>query len=141
MLSAPAPSGPSPDSPPLNIRACAADRNAMVRRRKEDRSLCAELLEIRWKDKGVDHDALVTLEDISSAGLCLGTEIPIAPETKLVIKYPKGKYEGQVKYCKSDELGYLVGVEFDPGYTWSRRQFRPSHLLQFRLHAVKKDED
>ncbi len=127
--------------PPLNIPACVADRNAMERRRKEDRSLCAELLEIRWKDNGVDHAAFVTLEDISSAGLCLGTEVPIAPETRLVIKYPKGKYEGHIKYCKSDELGYLVGVEFDPGYTWSRRQFRPSHLLQFRLRAVKRDVD
>jgi hypothetical protein len=112
----------------------------MVMRRKEDRSLCAELLQIHWEAEGVEHDESVALEDISSSGLCLGTEFPIALETKLVIKYPRGKYEGRVKYCQSDQLGYLVGVEFDPGYTWSRKQFRPSHLVQFRLRAVKKDK-
>lgn len=106
--------------------------------RKEERSLCAELLEIHWKDdKHAEHNEFVTLEDISPTGLCLGSETPIPIETKLVIRYPKGKYEGRVRYCQADELGYQVGVQFEPGYYWSPRQFRPSHLLQFRLRPVK----
>jgi len=106
--------------------------------RKEDRNLCAELLQILWKDdEGVEHSEFVNLDDISRTGLCLATDIPIPPETKLVIKYPGGKYQGQVRYCRSDPLGYQIGVEFDPGYSWSPRQFRPSHMLQFRLRPVK----
>jgi len=101
--------------------------------RKDQRSLCAELLEIYWKDaKHVEHHEFVTLEDISATGLCLATDIEFPIGTKLVIKYPKGKYEGRVKYCQEDELGYQVGVQFEPGYQWSPRHFRPSHLLQFR---------
>lgn len=106
--------------------------------RKEDRNLCAELLQIQWTDdEGAEHSEFVTLEDISRTGLCVATDVPISPGTKLVIKYPKGKYQGRVRYCRSDPLGYQIGVEFEPGYSWSRRQFRPSHMLQFRLHQVK----
>ncbi len=110
----------------------------MIRRRQEDRSLCAELLQICWEDEiGTARLESVSLEDISSSGLCLGTEMPIAPGTKLAIKYPKGEYQGTVRYCRADQAGYLVGVRFNPGYSWSRRQFRPAHLIQFRLRAVK----
>jgi len=106
--------------------------------RKEDRNLCAELLEIQWKDNdGTAHSEFVTLDDISRTGLCIGTDLEIPTDTNLVIKYPGGKYQGRVRYCHAIPLGYQIGIEFDPGYTWSPRQFRPSHMLQFRLKEVK----
>jgi hypothetical protein len=118
-----------------------ADKIFMELERKEDRSLCAELMQIQWKDdEGVEHTEFVTLEDISRTGLCLGTDVSLSPETRVVVKYPGGKYQGRVRYCRSDPLGYQVGIEFDPGYAWSPRQFRPSHLTQFRLRAVKPPE-
>jgi len=112
----------------------------MKAKRKEDRSLCAELMEINWRDEqAVEQSAYVTLEDISSRGLCFGSEVAIAPETKMTVSFPEGKYEGKVCYCKSDPAGFMVGIEFDPGYRWSRKEFRPSHLIQFRLRPVRKN--
>ena len=110
----------------------------MDSRRKEDRSLCAQLLEIRWNDgAGEERREFATLEDISRRGLSLGIETPIPEGTSVTVIYPNGRYEGEVRYCRSDELGNVVGVEFASGYAWSRRDFRPSHLLQFRLRTIK----
>jgi hypothetical protein len=112
---------------------------SMKHRREEDRSLCAELLEVRWKNgAGQDFREFATLEDISSQGLSLGIDTPIPVGTDVTLYYPNGKYEGQVRYCRIDDLGNVVGIKFAPGYSWSRRDFRPSHLVQFRLHAVEK---
>ena len=108
-------------------------------RRKEDRNLCADLLEIGWKDAlGNDCNELAGLEDISRTGLSLGTENAIPVGTRLTVRYPNGKFVGKIVYCHHDELGYVIGLKFDPGYSWSRRQYRPSHLLQFRLRAIRK---
>jgi hypothetical protein len=117
----------------------SADTITMRLRRKEDRSLCAELLEITWKDEqGLVKHAAASLEDISTRGLCLGIEGPLPLGTLLTIYYPNGKYEGRVRYCHSDPAGFLVGVQFEPGHRWSRHDFRPSHLVQFRLRAAGK---
>jgi hypothetical protein len=112
---------------------------AMKFRRKEDRNLCAELIEIRWKGgTGEECREFGTLEDISVQGLSLGIESPIPVGEEVTVLYPNGKYEGEVRYCRSDELGNVVGVKFAPGYSWSPRDFRPAHMVQFRLRAVNK---
>jgi hypothetical protein len=106
--------------------------------RQEDRNLCADLLTVRWRNKaGVTRSEYATLEDISPGGACLQLEEPIAPGTVLTMFYPTGKYRGRVKYCVSQETIYLIGLEFEPGYRWSRSQYKPSHLLQFRLVPVR----
>jgi hypothetical protein len=106
--------------------------------RQEERSLCADLLKVRWKtESGASRMEYATLEDISSGGACLQLEEPIPPGTPLVLFYPSGSYRGRVKYCDSREGIHLIGMEFDPGYRWSRRQYKPSHLLQFRLAPVR----
>jgi hypothetical protein len=111
----------------------------MKHRRKEDRSLCAELLEVRWRDAaGQECREFAALEDISRQGLSLGLDTPIPEGTEVTVLYPNGKYEGHVRYCRSDELGHVLGIRFSPGCSWSRRDFRPSHLVQFRLHSVEK---
>ena len=107
-------------------------------RRKTPRSLCADLLKIRWKDKyGVSHRAYAALEDISEGGICLQMENEIATGTQIAILYPRGRFEGVVKHCRADAGYHLLGVQFLPGYRWTRRQYDPAHLLQFRLKIAE----
>jgi len=37
-----------------------------------------------------------------------------------------------VKYFVFREIGYFLGVEFEPGCRWSQRHYRPQHLLDPR---------
>jgi PilZ domain len=107
-------------------------------RRSALRSLCADLLKIRWTDEsGSGHREVATLEDISPTGACLKIENAIPVGTKLTILYPNGSYQGRVKHCDPQMDWYFVGVEFAPGYRWSKEQFEPAHLLQFRLRSGK----
>ncbi len=107
-------------------------------RRKSPRNLCADLLKIRWKGPaGGVHREYATLEDISEGGLCLQLDSPIDPGIQVTILYPGGKFEGRVKYCHSVNDSHVLGIEFLPGYRWTRRQYDPPHLLQFRLKIAQ----
>jgi hypothetical protein len=105
----------------------------MKDRRKDDRNLCADLLGVRWVEEGHSRIEAATLEDISANGVCLQIEASIPVGTAVSIYYPNGKYQGKVKYCKPHPTGYLLGVAFDKGYTWSKSDFEPSHLLELPL--------
>jgi len=95
--------------------------------------LCADLVDVRWKDKnGRVRRAVANLEDISLSGACVQVDAPIAVGTTLRISYPKGELQGRVCYCVFREIGYFLGIEFEPGFRWSLRQFRPQHLLDPR---------
>lgn len=126
--------------PPVNISGTPADRLCMARgRRSTLRSLCADLLKIRWTDDtGSSHREVATLEDISPTGACLKVEKPIPVGTTLAILYPSGSYQAQVKRCDPQMDWYFVGVEFAPGYRWSKEQFEPAHLLEFRFRTGKQ---
>jgi hypothetical protein len=39
---------------------------------------------------------------------------------------------GKVRYCVFREIGYFLGVEFEPGNRWSLRSYKPQHLLDPR---------
>jgi hypothetical protein len=53
---------------------------------------------------------------------------------------PKKEFRGTVRYCEYQEIGYFVGVEFEPGSKWSRKTFKPQHLLDLeRLMAGAKE--
>jgi hypothetical protein len=108
-------------------------------RRKKNRTLCAALLMVNWVDvDGTSKSEWGTLEDISATGACLHLEHPITTDTNVTLYYPKGKYEGKIKYCTSQQIGYLVGIAFEPGYVWSRLDFRPAHVLETRRSQPKK---
>jgi hypothetical protein len=105
----------------------------MAERRVETRMMCAELVDVRWKDKsGRTRKATAILEDISLTGACLQFDAPLTLKTSLSISYPKGELQGVVRYCVFREIGYFVGVEFAPQCRWSRSQFHPQHLLDLR---------
>ena len=108
-------------------------------KRREDRDLCADLVKVRWKaGSGPSRSDWAILEDISSSGACIGLEEPILPDTIITIQFPKDQCQARIRYCVFDKTKYLLGVEFEQGYRWSRRKFKPDHLTQFRLRKVPK---
>jgi hypothetical protein len=105
----------------------------MHNRRAEPRMLCADLVDVQWKDKtGRLRRAVANLEDISISGACIQVDTPVPLDTKLRINHSKGELLGRVCYCVYREIGYFLGIEFDPGFRWSIRNFRPQHLLDPR---------
>jgi hypothetical protein len=104
-----------------------------MERRVEPRMLCADLVDVQWKDQnGRTRRGVANLEDISLSGACLQVDRPLALGTELHITYPNGELSGKVKYCVFREIGYFLGIEFDPGSRWSQRSYRPQHLLDPR---------
>ena len=110
----------------------------MVDRRVEPRMLCADMVDVQWKDKaGRTRRATANLEDISLSGACLQFDQPIPLQTPMRITYPKGELLGKVRYCVFREIGYFLGIEFEPGSRWSAREFKPQHMLDPR-HLVNR---
>jgi hypothetical protein len=105
--------------------------------RQEDRELCADLVKVQWKeDSGSVHTEWAILEDISASGACLEIEEPVPPDTIVKIEFPNDRCTARVKYCKFVKINYLLGIQFQQGYRWSRRKFKPDHLIQFRMRQV-----
>ena len=103
--------------------------------------LCADMVEVRWKDRsGCGKRTTAILEDISSSGACLQVEAPIPLGVELRWDQPKQVFQGYVRYCVYREIGYFVGVEFDPSFKWTKKAFKPQHLLdpQTLVAASKK---
>lgn len=110
----------------------------MMDRRIEPRLLCADLVDVQWKDQtGRVRRSVANLEDISLSGACLQVDRPVPLGTPYRITYPKGVLVGKVKYCVFREIGYFLGIEFEAGSRWSRSDFRPQHLLDPR-HLVNR---
>ena len=42
---------------------------------------------------------------------------------------PRQQFNGYVRYCVYREIGYFVGVEFTMASRWSRKMYKPQHLL------------
>ena len=115
-----------------------ADKKYMFERRIEPRMLCADMVDVQWKDKaGRIRKGVANLEDISLSGACLQFDQPIPLQTDLRISYPKGELTGKVRYCVYREIGYFLGVEFEPGCKWSQRHFKPQHLLDPRRLVIR----
>lgn len=105
----------------------------MQERRSEVRLLCADLVQVSWKDqKGKRHQASALLEDISVSGACIQTEVPVPIGAVVRWRTPKKDFQGFVRYCEYREIGYFAGVEFDSGSKWSKQSFRPRHLLDVK---------
>jgi hypothetical protein len=105
--------------------------------RTNERSLCADLIKILWTDEsGGKQKEMAALEDISRSGACVQLERPIPINTPISLVYPHGRYCGRIRYCIFQHTGYFLGVQFDPGYEWSKEQFMPSHLLEFSSVAL-----
>jgi len=105
----------------------------MQDRRSEPRLLCADLVEVEWKDpSGRRRRAVANLEDISLSGACLQLDVAIPLETIVKISHGQGELTGTVRYCIYREIGYFLGIRFEPGSKWSRNEFEPRHLFDPR---------
>jgi hypothetical protein len=108
----------------------------MQDRRSEARILCSDLVAVEWKDgHGKHRKFMANLEDISPHGACVQLDRPLPLQSKLRLTHPKGILEATVRWCIFREIGYFVGVEFTPGMKWTRKDFRPRHMLDPRKLA------
>jgi hypothetical protein len=105
----------------------------MEDRRIEPRLMCAELVELEWRDKsGRQRSEMANLEDLSVFGACIQCENLVKRGTPVVIRYGNGELPGVVRYCFYRDEGYFLGIEFSEGCKWSSEHFQPKHLLDFR---------
>jgi hypothetical protein len=78
--------------------------------------LCADMVDVQWKDKaGRLRRTVGNLQDISLSGACFQFDQPVPLQTDMRISYPKGELIGKVRYCVYREIGYFLGIEFEPG--------------------------
>ena len=112
----------------------------MQDKRRETRMLCADMIEVRWRDRaGGEQDTTALLEDICTSGACLQVESPIPLGVEIRWEAPRQEFQGYVRYCVYREIGYFVGVEFDASFQWSKKAFKPQHLLDLQsLVAASK---
>jgi hypothetical protein len=89
----------------LSGSALIASRR-FVDRRIEPRMLCADVVEVRWRENGFDHHCTADLSDISQSGVCLQLEQPIPAFTTLQIRHTAGELTGTVRNCSWREAGY-----------------------------------
>jgi hypothetical protein len=102
----------------------------MHERRMEVRMLSSDMVTVWWKDKkGRTQSVTGLLEDISRSGACFQLETPVPLGVEIEWRTPKQKFTGRVRYCVYREIGYFVGLEFDPKSRWSKKAYRPQHLL------------
>ncbi|HLH17373.1 MAG TPA: PilZ domain-containing protein [Bryobacteraceae bacterium] len=105
----------------------------MQDRRSEGRLLCADMVEVHWKEpSGRQGQAMALLEDISPSGACLQTEFVLPVGSDIEWDSPARRFTGRVRYCEYREIGYFVGVEFADGCEWSPASYQPAHLLDVK---------
>ncbi len=102
----------------------------MAERRWERRLLCADLVQLEWKDRaGWTRCTTAMLEDISRSGACLQTDVAVPVRGLVQLRHGRKTLEGAVQYCNYRDIGYFVGVTFTAKQHWSRRVFSPKHLV------------
>jgi len=127
--------------PALKFRCATADMSGMQERRTEVRMMCADMVDVCWKDRyGKTKRSMALLEDISPSGACLQLEIPVPLGAEIRWESPRHQFNGHIRYCFYREIGYFVGVELQADCRWSKKTYRPQHLLDPRrlvAHAQK----
>jgi hypothetical protein len=105
----------------------------MNEKRSEQRLLCAELVQLTYHDEsGRQRRRVANLADICASGLCLQSDGRIPDGARVTVRYGDGELVGTVKYCIFREIGFFLGIEFEPGCRWSTLHYQPEHLLDPR---------
>ena len=128
----------------LSITRRVSDETDMKDRRNNTRLLCAELVQLTYRDEsGRQRRRVANLEDISLCGACLQVEKRVPDGTRVVIRYGDGELIGTVRHCSFRDTSYFLGIRFEEGCRWSTRHFRPEHLLDPRdmVEGVLRRQD
>ena len=112
-------------------------RNGISEKRAEPRLWCSDL--IRVYVEGTEPYLLIAnLEDISPRGACVQLEEPVTAGAQICLMLGRRRFQGEVKYCLHNEIGYFAGVHFNAGRQWSREVYEPKHLLDPARLAGRK---
>lgn len=68
------------------------------------------------------------LEDISAHGICVQLEEKIAEGTPVHSLLGDQEFSGRVRYCKYQDIGWFIGINFDDKERWSEQIYHPQHL-------------
>jgi hypothetical protein len=113
----------------------------MQERRSENRMMCADMVDVCWREPtGKSRRMTALLEDISPSGACLQLDIPVPIGARFRWSTADRQFTGRVQYCVYREIGYYVGVEFDAGTRWSKQDYRPRHLLDLERLLAGMDQ-
>jgi hypothetical protein len=105
----------------------------MQERRREARMMCADMVEVSWKDPaGKRRRTMALLEDISASGACLQLETPLPAGVEVIWTAQSQDFQGRVRYCLYREIGYFAGIEFSPVSKWSKTAYHPQHMFDPR---------
>ncbi len=105
----------------------------MQDRRTEARMMCADMVEVAWKDSaGRRRRSMALLEDIARSGACLQLETPLPEGIDIQWNSSGQSFRGRVRYCVYREIGYFAGIEFNPTSKWSDTAYSPQHLFDPR---------
>lgn len=96
----------------------------------ERRFLCSEIVILRWSPSwGPTREAAANLESIWPAGAEFSSEIAIPENTSVRIEGRDFEWRGIVRWCRMEESGFIIEVEFLPQSRWNRRKYLPDHFF------------
>jgi len=112
----------------------------MTGERGPARYMCSELVTAEWSNAfGRGQETVVNLEEIWSTGAALSFEKPVRAGAAVRIALKDVVFDGTVKKCSADFIGFLVELEFADGQRWSRELCEPDHLFDPRTLIPKSE--
>ncbi len=85
---------------------------------RERRTAVMIVVEATWEDhSGALRTIAARIENKSAGGVCLRVPTPIAVGSRLKIQWRWEQFSGVARYCVSDGMDYLVGVQRDGANT------------------------
>jgi hypothetical protein len=91
-----------------------ADRTVVIEVAHEPRAAVMIVVEVSWVDqRGTLQAVRARMENKSAGGACIRIRTPIEVGSKLKIQWRWEQFSGVAKYCLSDGMEYLVGIQRD----------------------------
>ena len=86
----------------------------MIEVAHEPRAAVMIVVEVSWVDqRGTLQAVRARMENKSAGGACIRIRTPIAVGSKLKVQWRWEQFSGVAKYCLSDGMEYLVGIQRD----------------------------
>jgi hypothetical protein len=80
----------------------------------------------RFLDRGgCPPQRVCNLEDMSPSGCKLLIEHPISEGTSVTLQCKGQEYSGSVRYCRSVEIGFDIGIAFTERGAWDCERYEP----------------